>query len=174
MHKCRTVEAEKWDDVRVNCVSVSDRQGKKKSNGKMFCASTAARMVTGNVNVTSKHVIKERVRKLAEDVTPPGCEACEEEETAGFLGLAWTHCTAIATWMEADCSSTVVQRSGLARHICARTTRPTPGATPFRAANGATIKTYGEKQSGSNVRGKASTSISRLQTPADQPLQSET
>ena len=40
----------------------------------------------------------------------------KKKKTAGFSCWVWTHCTAFTTWMEADCSSTLVQHSRLARH----------------------------------------------------------
>ena len=109
---------------------------------RIFSASTVGIRDTGNVNLQGSGQ-----EALAEDETPPGCEAYEEIENRGILMLGLDSLQSDGT---VEGGRKLID-SGEAHSACppqfcpGTTTRPSPDATPFRAANGATIKRFGER-----------------------------
>ena len=101
---------------------------------RMFSVLTVGGRDTENVNVVSTCVIRAVVRKLSrtmrrlqevkhskkKETKKKETKKKKKEKTGGFSCLGWTHWTAVATWKEADLSSTKVQHSRLTRHSSAQ------------------------------------------------------
>ena len=128
--------------------------------------SLAGRRDKEYVNVANEYVTREVVRRPSRKTRRlQGVKRTKKRKTTGFPRLAWTHCITMATWKEADASWTMVQHSQHVRHSFVQDHETHSWCdTLFRPAIGKTIKRYGETRPGFNVKGQASTSISRLQT----------